>query len=325
MAIGIIKLGYRAWSTAKKSKIKTNGTGRSRWFSKLFWGTEAILISEDVWNELDDNPANDPDFWDVMTHLVTVGLMVPGISRKLVGAKDISKSAALAAFAHLPKLKGLRTHVADMAKGRNSKFGKYVVTLFKGKSEIIATNKYGDKILGITKSGVKTYKNSSTGRKVAFVGGTSIGAALLVDALDGDLDSLNVISAWLESMASIMDPDGNVEVVADTIRDAFYAISDPDFRRSQIQLENPTMDATECQLEMMKGVAKALDYAREAMNVEASPDGAIIEDDADVQEADENTAAPIAVSKGEVNNDNGSDLSTSSKTSIAGPYTTPNL
>jgi hypothetical protein len=76
---------------------------------------------------------------------------------------------------------------------------------------------------------------------------------------------------------------------------------------------------------MMKGVAKALDYAREAMNVEASPDGAIIEDDADVQEADENTAAPIAVSKGEVNNDNGSDLSTSSKTSIAGPYTTPNL
>jgi hypothetical protein len=279
-----------------------------------------------VWNELDDDPTNDPDFWDVMVHLVSVGIMIPGVSRRLVLAKDIAKSAALAAMAHLPKMTGLRTHVSEIGRGKDTAFGKYIVTLFKSNGELIATNKYGDKVIGISKKGVNTYKNSTTGRKIGFVGGTATGLALVTDALDGDLDSLNMLSKWLETMASIIDPDGKTEIVSDTIRDAFYAISDPDFRRSQIQLDDPTLDATECQLEMMKSVVKALDYARDAMNNEASPDGAIVENDKVVEEADAKTEAPIAVGKGRVKNDNGADVSSSSKTSNSSSlFSTPDL
>lgn len=325
MVPAIISLGSRAWSITKLSKVGTTATGRSRWFSALFWSTEAALVSTDVWNEMDEDPTNDPDFWDVMVHLVSVGIMIPGVSKRLVLAKDIAKSAALAAMAHLPKMTGLRTHVSEIGRGAGTSFGKYAVTLFKGNGELIATNKFGDKVIGISQKGVKSYRATSAGRKVAFVGGTATGAALVADALDGDLDSLNMLSKWLETMASIIDPDGKAEVVADTIRDAFYAISDPDFRRSQIQLDDPTLDATECQLEMMKSVVKALDFARDAMNNEASPDGAIIEDDKPVKEADEKTDAPVAVSKGEIQNDGGSAVSPTSKTSNRSLFTTPNL
>jgi hypothetical protein len=260
-----------------------------------------------------------------MLHLVSVGIMIPGVSKRLVLAKDVAKSAALAAMAHLPKMTGLRTHVSEIGRGNGTTFGKYVITLFKGNGELIATNKYGDKVIGISKKGVKTYKDSTVGRKVAFVGGTSTGALLVADALDGDLDSLNMLAKWLETMASIIDPDGKSEVVADTIRDAFYAISDPDFRRSQIQLDDPSLDATECQLEMMKSVVKALDYARDAMNSEASPDGAIIENDDPVKDADAKTEAPLNVSKGETQNDGGTAVSPSSKTDNSSLFTTPRL